>query len=249
MKWEHCVDLDWMKERQQCLTASDVIRLIPFTATGRPKKIKEEDYARVLAGKMVKLNEEDCMSYGAAARGHLLEPYAIESLNNYIGGEAFHHWDDLLIESSVCRGRFPLAFSPDACDISMFEWCAGTHAISSIAEVKSYNAEKHYKALTTPKDKLEERWQIATAMATKATIETAYLVFFNPSFEMEDFRIGIFKYKREDLLDEMEEVLKVHMNFNSWVRASFVSECVRPPVKITEEGIVEELVAKHRLNP
>lgn len=248
MKWEHCVDLDWMKYRQKCLTASDVIKLIPFTATGRSKTIKEEDYAKVIAGKMVKLTKDNCVSYGPAARGHFLEPYAIEELNNYIGSEAFHHWDDILVESQTLRRRYPLAFSPDACDISLIDWAYNVN-IGHIAEVKSYNAEKHYKAIRSSKDKLEERWQIATAMAVEESIQSAYLVFFNPSFKVGNFRIGIFKYERKDLLDEIETVIKVHKEFNDFVSTTLVLEAACPFVKITEKEIIEELIAKNRLNP
>ena len=43
MEWKHKCALAWMQERQKFLTASDVKELLPYTATGRAKKITEED--------------------------------------------------------------------------------------------------------------------------------------------------------------------------------------------------------------
>ena len=79
MDWKHKCSLDWLRERQRYLTATDVKSLIPVTKTGRPRKITDMERLKVRASKMVTLTEEDCWSYGAAARGHLLEPYAILS--------------------------------------------------------------------------------------------------------------------------------------------------------------------------
>ena len=81
MNWEHKCSLEWLLERQKYLTASDIKSLVPVTRTGRPRKVDDEAYFRVLASKLTKLTSEDCWSFGAAARGHILEPYAIDALN------------------------------------------------------------------------------------------------------------------------------------------------------------------------
>ena len=252
-KWFHKVDLDWLKARQKCLTATDVKELLPVTKTGRKRSVGDGQYLKVLSRKLVNLTEEDCLSTGAAARGHILEPYAIDRYNkeDFGGNERLWHWDDTVITKAnhVWGG---LAFSPDAMNFEQ----AIKHPIMMdegndiicIGEVKSYAAEKHLMCGHTPKGELEERWQIATAMAVCEDIRTAYLLFYNPSMAEQ---LYIVDYDRSDLIDEIETVSEIEKNWLVWV-ASFgkLSSHYTVIGKIDEEeAIIRSIMEKEKLDP
>lgn len=212
MDWKHKCDLTWLRARQEYLTASEIRALVPVTKTGRPRKVTELDYMRVYANKCVNLTEEDCWSYGAAARGHLLEPYAIDELNMALDDDGvmdhFYWWDDKL----VSVGTRKIAFSPDAMDVSMGE---DVEDASCIAEVKCYGAERHMVTAYTKKDQIEERWQIATAMALLDNISHAYLVLFNPSLDFES--LYYIKFERFELSDEIDMIRDVEKEWTKFI--------------------------------
>jgi hypothetical protein len=222
-KWFHKCDLDWLKARQRCLTATDVKELLPFTKTGRKRTITDEIYLKVFARKLVNLTENDCLSTGAVARGHILEPYAIDRYNeeDFGGNEHLWHWDDIVISKD--KGIYgSLSFSPDAMNVrynsfaekhwsSNYKWLA---ELTAIGEVKSYSAENHLARGYTSKDELDERWQLATAMAVCPSIQTAYLLFYNPSMRTQ---LYIFDYDRSDLQDEIEMILDVEEKWLAWL--------------------------------
>lgn len=213
MKWEHKCSLDWLKERQGYITASDIKRLLPVTATGRPRKVTDQDRLKVYASKLVDLTEDDCWSFGAAARGHCLEKYAIDELNMNLYDEAFCWWDDVVIHKP---GR-ELAFSPDAMDVPMGE---SFENATAIAEVKSYSPEKHLSLMYAPKETLEERWQIASAMALCENIDHAYLVLYNPS--MASRCLAAICYERNDLEKEIETVRLIERDWAAF-KMRFIS--------------------------
>ena len=261
-KWFHRCDLGWMKARQKYLTATDVKELLPFTKTGRKKTITDEHYLKVLAGKMVNLTEDDCTSTGAAARGHILEPYAIRKFNFDPPDVHLHHWDDVVVTRRFAQ-PFSLAFSPDALDkpsdsslwlkdddgshLKVIEM-DGPFGPKVLGEVKSYGPERHMVAGYTPKDELEERWQIATAMAVCTSIENAYLLFYNPSMRNQ---LYIVDYDRADLADEIEAVLEVEGKWLAWVanlgaldKHRLVSGGIDD-----EEVIIQQIIKREELNP
>ena len=248
MDWKHKCSLDWLRERQKYLTASDIKSLIPLTKTGRPRKIDDIDRLKLLAKKQVELTEDDCWSYGAAARGHLLEPYAIDALNDwfiYRGAtkQTFYHWDDELI---TLPGR-DIAFSPDAMDIPQFH---GEDAMpTKIAEVKCYSPDRHIATAFTMKNEIEERWQIATAMALLDTIEEAYLVLFNPS--MRKNRLFIIQYTRKDLESEIETITKVELDWMLFKMGGSIlpMSTERGNQGLDEADIIDELERAQRMNP
>lgn len=249
MEWKHKCSLDWLKERQKYLTATDIKSLLPITKTGRPRKITDMDRLKVFAKKRVELTEEDCWSYGAAARGHLLEPYAIDALNDYLiemcgaTRQEFFHWDDEVVHVTGS----PLAFSPDAMNIPQLH--NPNAVVRRIAEVKSYAPDKHMLTGFTPKEEIEERWQIATAMATLDTIDEAYLVLFNPSMKLN--RLFVIKYYRDDLLGEIETVHKIA---DEWT--DFLFRQTKLPIgtaiytsTLNEADIIDQLERAQRMNP
>lgn len=222
MKWVHKCSLAWLRERQRYLTASDIKSLLPVTKTGRKRDVSELEYLKVMSSKMIELTEEDCMSYGAAARGHLLEPYAIDALNEMLlemngsQDERFYWWDDKVVS---LPGR-SLAFSPDAMSVTMGdEDPAGN--VTAIAEVKSYSPERHIMTAYTPKEEIEERWQIATAMALLPNIDHAYLVLFNP--KMEHRKTFVIRFDRGDLLNEIDVILGIEKSWDHFVDSGVLS--------------------------
>ena len=137
MEWMHTVSLEWLQQRRQFLTATDIASLLPVTKTGRPRKISELDYIKVFAKKQAVVRQSDCLSTGAMARGHILEPYAIDTFNKTFGkqyGIELYHWDDTIVTEDKCRS---LAFSPDAMDIQFVpgDVVRYINNVSSIGEV------------------------------------------------------------------------------------------------------------------
>lgn len=252
-KWFHKCDLGWLKARQNYLTATDVKDLLPFTKTGRKRTITDEHYLKVLAGKMVNLTADDCMSIGAAARGHILEPYAIDRYNEEdIGSNTWlYHWDDVVITQKNAD-LYSLAFSPDACNVKPgLKWQVEIPEgkdLTVIGEVKSYSPERHMIAGYTPKGELEERWQIATAMAVCESIENAYLLFYNPSMRNQ---LYIVDYNRADLADEIEAVLEVEKKWLAWIAnlGKLDKHYLVTGRVDEEEDIIREIMKREELNP
>lgn len=253
MKWEHRCSLEWLRKRQGYITASDIKNLLPITKTGRKREVGELDYLKVMSGKMVELTDEDCVSVGAAARGHLLEPYAVDALNSTFeaayGKEAEHfdHWDDELI---TVEGR-RLAFSPDAMDLPM-GYPDVADKVTAIAEVKCYAADKHISTAYTPKDQIEERWQIASAMALLPNIDHAYLVLFNPKMTFR--KLFIIRYDRSDLEDEIAMVLEVEKKWKEFCDTGILTKkpasgAIRSNYGGSEKSIESEIELRQNLNP
>lgn len=256
-KWFHKCSLDWLRARQKCLTATDVKDLLPVTRTGRKRTITDENYFKVLAGKLVNLTEADCLSTGAAARGHILEPYAIERYNEEDFGSNtwLYHWDDVVV-TRPNTGPFSLAFSPDAMNnkpsfydrsiISIDKLVDGN--VKVVGEVKSYSPERHLACGYTQKFKLDERWQMATAMAVCDTINEAYLLFYNPS--MAD-QLYIVDYDRHDLQDEIDTILEVEAKWLAWLdNISKLDKHYTVNGRLDEEqAIIRSIMKKEELNP
>lgn len=253
MKWEHRCSLDWLRERQRYLTASDIKSLLPVTKTGRSRTVTDLDMIKVMSSKMIELTEEDCMSYGAAARGHLLEPYAIDALNEMLlemnGSEAekFYWWDDEVVS---LPGR-SLAFSPDAMNVTMDD-VDPAGDVTAIAEVKSYSPEKHITTAYTPKREIEERWQIATAMALLPNIDHAYLVLFNP--KMKQRKTFVIRFDRSDLLHEIDIILDVEKSWDHFIDSGMlnhhsVNGAVWSTLGGNEVDIAAEIEQRQALNP
>lgn len=260
MEWEHKCSLEWLKARQDYLTASEIRVLLPYTKTGRPRTITEMDYLKVMSSKLVTLSEEDCISHGAAARGHLLEPWAVEALNNAlieyngpVNATYFHWWDDKLV---MLPDR-DIAFSPDALDMSQKDMPVVVDAtdmpITALAEVKCYGTERHIITAYTEKDQLEERWQIATAMALLDTIEHAYLVLFNPS--MISRRLFVIEFKRHELDKEIDAILDVEQKWSKFVDDDRMSSILPHDYRfwssmtLDEEEIIKTEERRRHLNP
>lgn len=214
MQWDHDASAEWMKVRRAYLTASDIAGLVPSyeRALRNGKGVIPCD---VLVPSFAKLWGEKhgdaeivTRSDGAAARGHIMEPYAVA---DYVKatGIPMHHWDDCL----VCSDDV-LAFSPDALDIPQPVDEDGTMPVQvrgedihpmRMVEIKSYGIVRHYECMLADKQSLalrDQRVQMAVAMRVCPTIETATLLNYNPTaYAMHSmFAHG---YSRDDLKPEM----------------------------------------------
>lgn len=265
--WRHEVGKDWLDARRNYLTSTDIKGLLPFTKTGRPRKVTKDDYAKLILDKQRVVRPEERLSTGMAARGHILEPYAIArynqlvingNLKKHFGREfpKMYHWDDTLIHSPSC-----LAFSPDGMcvpqagvykqpDLGVINF--GLDEVEAIIEVKSYGPAAFYDALNADADKLEERWQLATAMAVLPSCSLAVLAIYNPSFQQQ---LGIRWFDNHMLADEIGQVLDISKTYNEVARdmvgASISSQpsCYVASFDADEEEIYKEWEDKASLDP
>lgn len=216
--WRHVVNKDWMIARTRYLTASSIKNILPITETGRKRSQAqiEANMMKVAANLMTaSISDEDCVSTGMAARGHLLEPIAIEEANK-VANLGLYHWDDIILSKDL------LGWSPDAMSIPQTEKVAsynielrGAPCPSSIGEVKSYGMEKHIASVYTDKEDCPERWQLAVGMALLKNCQFANLIFFNPD---SNIRLAIKTYSRKDLEKEIEMVKETETSFKEFLK-------------------------------
>lgn len=213
-EWRHEVSETWLRTRKLYLTASDIKNLVKEherICSGKVKLLESKIFAKLYGEKQS--NEIDVESYGAMARGHILEPYAIEDYNKltHVSGmkHDIHWWDDKII----CRNQ--VGFSPDGLDIQQLPGtriiCDDDHLIyrdgrvpgpKRIFEVKCYDGGKHFQKKIAEKKDLDERWQIACAMWVCPTIRVGTLLFYAPQC------CDMFWYTffRKDLEEEIETI-------------------------------------------
>lgn len=203
--WQHDVGQDWLLKRKEYLCASEVGRLAKDARRVLDEKIELMDSAAfrdVIADKLS--SDFDERSYGAAARGHIMEPEAVAWWNSTMAeaqGDMFH-WDDCLVTSGV------VAFSPDAMDAPQPDGITvtwPTEGITSVMEIKSYSSAQHLKRLVQHGQdpmSLPELWQLATAMYVCPKVTLARLLMWAP--QLDD--VHVFEYTREDLADMVREI-------------------------------------------
>lgn len=215
MRYEHEVSRDWLVARQSYLTASDVCKMMTDINKLRQGKTTIErcrSFAKVLGSKLNLFPDTQSPS-SAAARGHFMEPYAVEEWES-VRQEGVTHWDDFLLASDETL----LAFSPDALNVpqpmgvmALVDgdgrfWNNGVPVEpTSLLEVKCYDEGSHYQrkldfmAGVLP----DERWQVAVAMAVCPCIRNATVVWYAPQcgdwFDM--------AFEREVLEDEIATAL------------------------------------------
>lgn len=223
-KWHHEVDPRWLEARKQCLTATDIVSLLPEYKRMQKRPGELSLGCAALLAEKISGGEPDCGSVNAAARGHVLEPYAVQEFAyNYDNSlhTNWYHWDDRLIyDDSVTKG-FPLAFSPDALPIKQPKKIKipaveyGLDKVSEVLEIKCYEAKKHMQSfLADPRD-LTERYQIAVAMLLLENCLTGTIFFYNPN----SYYAPMFarEYKRNTMGKEMETVEGIYKMFNDTV--------------------------------
>lgn len=243
-EWKHSVSEVWLLARQPYLTASEILGLIPEykkIKKGKVELFRSPVFAR-LYGEKQSL-DVDPESRGSAARGHVLEPYAIEEANRIIGEQRFHWWDDRIITAK------PLGFSPDALNVPPMK---GTRILSdnckliaaseespgpaSMLEVKCYLAGKHYqcKLAASYGKMLDERWQVACGMAVCPSISEGWLMFYAPQCRDAFMQ----RYSRIDLVEEIEIVREIAEIWSSF--EEHMDSLPSQPPAMTEDQIYRE---------
>lgn len=217
MRYEHEVSRDWLVARQSYLTASDVCKMMADIRRLASDKVDVRhcrSFAKVLGSKLNKFPDTQSPS-SAAARGHFMEPYAVEEWES-VRKEGMVHWDDFLLASDEVM----LAFSPDALNVRQpmgvvrvvdEEGCfsdefGGEVCPTALLEVKCYDDGAHYqRKLDAMNGTLpDERWQVAVAMAVCPCIERGTIVWYAPQCR-DWFDIA---FEREDLEEEIEVALQ-----------------------------------------
>lgn len=209
MRWEHECSIEWLQARKKYLTASAIGSLAKAKKRG-PAAYRKK-LAELQAEKMQEVLPDDCKSYGAAARGHLLEPYAIRQLAETTG-IGFWHWDDVVLYSPSGFGYSPDALSVLCPDVGSCDRPANLYWPAYGAEVKSYGASKHMQLMTSPISMLDERWQLACAFATLPSLKAMFLVGFNPSMGEKGFFSR--RVERTDLSLEIKECFEILDDWN-----------------------------------
>ena len=184
-RWYHEVSEDWLRQRQNVLTATDVVRLYP-----EYKRYLKSDPGTVMPGfaalwaeKMSDV-ELDTSSVGEAARGHVFEPWAVDAWNKQVSHKMYH-WDDVII----CNDG--VGFSPDAMDVEYHGSSArmdvngmtmiGTDGVmqdcpGAVLEIKSYAPHHHMKCCMKPKLEQDELLQVAVPFVVFPHLECILLV-------------------------------------------------------------------------
>lgn len=215
--WRHVVDKEWMMARTNYLTASSIKNILPITETGRKRSQAqiEANMLKIASSFATEyISDEDCIATGMAARGHLLEPIAIEEANK-VANLGLYHWDDIILVKDL------LGWSPDAMSIPQTEKPPlydikknGAPCSASIGEVKSYGMERHMVSVRTDKKDCPERWQLAVGMALLKNCQFAHLIFFNPDSTI---RLAIKTYSRKDLEEEIQMVEEAENSFKEFL--------------------------------
>lgn len=255
LRYRHEVSLDWLRERQRYLTASDV-RLMAADAKavkeGRKKLLQCRSFARVLGSKMNASPSVEAPS-SAAARGHFMEPYAVEEWEA-LNRRGLRHWDDFLLANDD-----GLAFSPDALDVdqpsgvSIVVSTTGSFVLGEyivrptrMLEVKCYEDGAHFQRKLDVRSGrvlgLDERWQVAMGMAVCPAIETGTIMFYAPQCnDWFDVTFG-----RSELEDEMDFILYMNELWRQFVSIMMVS--MHHPTVHNEDELYQRYLAEVALD-
>lgn len=222
MKWVYWSNPKWMIARNGFLCASEIAPLAKSLSRSKPATLRS--MGKLKARKAADVSP-DPWSYSDAAKGHVCEEYAVKNFNKYSGPSMFHwndmyHWDDVI----VTNGN--IGWSPDALDISMDSMsnaygddmvCISSDALAEFSareclEIKSYGPEHYYEcSRIEDKTKLDERWQIATAMYVCPCIKTGYLMYFSPEIH----EATTFMFSREELAEELDTIAELDKMWES----------------------------------
>jgi len=249
--WKHEVSIDWLKARQDVITASEIIKMLPEYKRHLKKPGDPSPGFIALAYEKLSKREPDPMSTGAAARGHIMEPYAVEEWNIWWTGKQIHHWDDILIK------RNGLGFSPDGMDIPqqssmgvVVDWSEKNKCLAIqndtyappkyILEVKCYEPKQHAKAILTDPREADERWQVAVAFMVLPSLEEAYVMWYCPDSPVP---MAYTSYTRHDLESEIKTITNMVKLFHEsmdYVKGIIQRVNGKQDCRFTEEEIYKE---------
>lgn len=214
MIWSHEVDLRWLKVRKQIITGTELAGLVPAYNRTMKQRAKEgnEDYIdpQFLILWSEKHSDEELVveaPSSAAARGHIMEPYAIMDYNTQNPTEYYSWWDDCIIENPA----YNAGFSPDGLDIPQPANAVHRYTVdlnpapTKLIEVKSYTTTKHVQSIFVDASDYSERYQIAAAMFICPSIVKGTLLFYDPCLP-DSLSMHVHSYTRDDLLAEMDTI-------------------------------------------
>lgn len=247
-RWFYEAGLDWMMARKKYLTATDIVSLLPELKRARKGGLKDSEYGKyslscvgIWAEKTSSSDPELFAPSNDAARGHVLEPFAVKEFNRLTKTQQYP-WDDMLIADD----KLKVGFSPDALSIEQpieYGGCipasslTGDYEVTRMLEIKSYAAKKHTEMLLEPKEEHKERYQIATAMIVLPSIKFGAVMFYNPSAKKQ---IGVSVYKRDDLEDEIADIEEIIGMYNS--TAKVMEQWPSYSAEFTEDQIYQEYI-------
>lgn len=252
-RWQHEVNAEWLKARQSVLTATDVAGLLPeykrYLKAGSPD-VPTPGFSALWCQKHSDVYLDTSSPSSAAARGHIMEPYAIEEWNRQ-ASPTFYHWDDCILRN----GWF--GFSPDGMtipqttqDVSIEvrptgDFMAGdsAHRIQcpdEIIEVKSYDPAQHMKAIVEDKMEHKELMQLAMSFVVLPKLEIARILWFCPGAPISMFAE---EYTRDDLHDQIRwiiEIAEVYIKTDAYWLKQLATQPVKLEAKVTEDQIYLE---------
>lgn len=208
--WTHEVSARWLAARRNYLTASEVVRLLPQYRKVKGQGVAPLAFLQLAASKLSRVPDSTQSPSQAAARGHFMEKYALREFSSIEETPNLFHWDDTIIVNGC------LGYSPDALDVRQTQvpCLVGEDLINKptkIGEIKSYQPDQHVKRFYTERLKLDERWQIAMAMAVSETIDIGYLIFFCPPLDNIFYRT----FTRNELAEEIGVCMEMGDLFDS----------------------------------
>lgn len=252
MDWRHETSEYWLAARREVITATELVKLIPSLKKWEKSKGKEVPSVVASLWESKQSGYGDVtVSTGAAARGHIMEPYAIKSFNAYSETQ-YYHWDDCIICNSG------LGFSPDALDVPqeipdeprlnvvhgyLYDSDKHEHMLpTALVEVKSYGIENHTATMLTEKMDVKERLQIAAAMIVLPSIQEGTLLLYNPQAV---HSMVTFTYSRKDLAEDIETLENV---LAMWMACCRKMEMIPVTMKsiFTEDQIYEEYLEQQQ---
>jgi len=241
-RWYHEVSAEWLKARQDVLTATDVANLLPeykrYLKAGSPDT-PTPGFSALWCKKHSDVYL-DTSSSDAAARGHIMEPYAIEELNKH-SNVKFYHWDDCIITNNI------FGFSPDGMTVDQLtkEVKIDSSRVSpwQILEVKSYSPEQHMKSLCEERMDHKELMQLAMSFVVLDSLEIANILWFCPGAPIPMFTEA---YTRDDLHDQIRwilEIAEVYLKTDRfWKKAIKEGKILK--IDITEDEIYQDYMAE-----
>jgi len=243
-RWHHEVSAEWLVARQQVITATDVVNLLPeykrYVKAGSPDDKIFPGFAALWCKKHSNVYL-DTSSTDAAARGHIMEPYAIDSWNRQADPK-FEHWDDCVIVNGI------YGFSPDALTVRQRLCCRDTeksvkHSMipshAEVMEVKCYMPEQHMKSFIEGHMDHKEIMQVAMAFKVLDKLEVARILWFCPGAPISMFEEH---YTRQELNQEIGTIRKV---VEAYEKQAELCEQKVPNIKAmyTEEEIYMDYIA------
>jgi hypothetical protein len=222
MKYYHEVKEDWLKARINYLTASDIKTLLVQSKTqimGFPSK-----YFDVWSEKSTRAF--DVTSYGAAARGHILEPIAIQEYNKVaLSTRSLAHIDDVLITSRHSL----VAFSPDALQFKAVSPGVQHDAelygdVEYGGEVKCFSLAGHYKNMIEGHIDKDIQIQLATAFYILPNLQSMYLILFNPKANRQLHYVEVKRNKLSSIIDRIWDIEHVYQEFCDCMQESEIAQ-------------------------